>query len=153
VWEYVSEDGEGGHLGKVRNQTAVVLEGGEAGEVGSVSLIYRAELVEGEQTALNLTHVSVACEGVSLTRVGIDLCSFVFVSTGPSTSSLAMLDEMVLAPLEMSSTILSISRSVPNYLQRVSSRRRHSTHFNDPCHSPTVQGDPRLGVRHRSPYW
>jgi len=69
VWEYVSEDGEGGHLGKVRNQTAVVLEGGEAGEVGSVSLIYRAELVEGEQTALNLTHVSVVSEGVGLTSV------------------------------------------------------------------------------------
>jgi len=37
--------------------------------VGSVSLIYRAELVEGEQTALNLTHVSVVSEGVGLTSV------------------------------------------------------------------------------------
>ena len=59
VWEYVSPDGEGGHLGKVRTQTAFVLEAGNGeGEVGSVEIVYRAELVEGEMTALNMTHVS-----------------------------------------------------------------------------------------------
>jgi galactose mutarotase-like enzyme len=58
VWEYVSPHGEGGHLGKVRTQTAFVVEEGKEGEVGAVEIIYRAELVEGEMTALNMTHVS-----------------------------------------------------------------------------------------------
>lgn len=62
VWEYVSPNGEGGHLGKVRTQTAFVVEeakgGNKEGEVGAVEIIYRAELVEGEMTALNMTHVS-----------------------------------------------------------------------------------------------
>lgn len=130
MWEYVSENGDGGHLGKVKNQTAVVLEGGEAGEVGSVSLIYRAELVEGEQTALNLTHVSVVCEGVALTSVIIDICSSAFISTGRSTSNSAMLDEMVLAPLETSSTTLFTSRSVLVYFStRSPTRCRNSNRF------------------------
>lgn len=62
VWEYVSPHGEGGHLGKVRTQTAFVVEeakgGNKEGEVGAVEIVYRAELVEGEMTALNMTHVS-----------------------------------------------------------------------------------------------
>ncbi|KAG7530546.1 hypothetical protein FFLO_04972 [Filobasidium floriforme] len=59
VWEYVSPHGEGGHLGKVRTQTAFVVEeakGGNKEQVGAVEIIYRAELVEGEMTALNMTH-------------------------------------------------------------------------------------------------
>lgn len=58
VWEYVSPHGEGGHLGKVRTQTAFVVEEGKEGDVGAVEIVYRAELVEGEMTALNMTHVS-----------------------------------------------------------------------------------------------
>lgn len=40
-------------------QVAFILEGGDSqGEVGSVGIVYRSELLEGEATALNLTHVS-----------------------------------------------------------------------------------------------
>lgn len=56
VWEYTSPDGEGGYPGVVRNETAFLLQEGQGDQVGSITIIYRAELVEGKSTALNLTH-------------------------------------------------------------------------------------------------
>lgn len=56
VWAYESPDGEGGYPGKVRFEFAVVLS--EEGDKPSVALVYRAKLLSGEATPLNLTHVS-----------------------------------------------------------------------------------------------
>ena len=70
----------------------------------------------------------------------IDTCSIVFVSTGHSTSSLAMLDEMARAPSEMSSTTLFTSRSVPSYSPSCINRDVETqTHFNYLCNSPHPQ--------------
>jgi hypothetical protein len=59
VWSYTSRDGEGGYPGTVLCETAIfVLPSAGEKEVGSVGIVYRAELVDGELTPLNLTHVS-----------------------------------------------------------------------------------------------
>lgn len=58
VWAYESPDGEGGHVGKVRAEVAIaVRDVPEKDAVGEVVLVYRAKLLEGEETALNLTQV------------------------------------------------------------------------------------------------
>lgn len=59
VWACESADGEGGHPGKVRAEVAIaVRDVEEEGAVGEVVLVYRAKLLEGNETALNLTQVS-----------------------------------------------------------------------------------------------
>jgi aldose 1-epimerase len=57
VWAYESPDGESGHVGKVRAEVAIAVRDVE-GAVGEVILVYRARLLDGEETALNLTQVS-----------------------------------------------------------------------------------------------
>lgn len=57
VWSLYSPDGEGGHTGTVYCEIAmVVLESTEAGEIGQVILVYRAQVTDKPSTALNLTH-------------------------------------------------------------------------------------------------
>lgn len=61
VWACESADGEGGHPGRVRAEVAIaVRDVEEAGAVAEVVLVYRAKLLEGEETALNLTQVRLA---------------------------------------------------------------------------------------------
>ncbi|KAI5449503.1 hypothetical protein NCC49_004647 [Naganishia albida] len=56
VWAYESPDGEGGHVGKVRAEVAIgVRDAPKQDAVGEVVLVYRAKLLEGDETALNLT--------------------------------------------------------------------------------------------------
>lgn len=65
MWAYESPDGEGGHVGKVRAEVAIgVRDAPKQDAVGEVVLVYRAKLLEGDETALNLTQVgfSVASE-------------------------------------------------------------------------------------------
>lgn len=58
VWAYESPDGEGGHVGNVRAEVAIaVRDVPEENAVGEVVLVYRAKLLEGDETALNLTQV------------------------------------------------------------------------------------------------
>ncbi|KAJ9123639.1 hypothetical protein QFC24_003855 [Naganishia onofrii] len=57
VWAYESPDGESGHVGKVRAEVAIAVRDVE-GAVGEVILVYRARLLDGKETALNLTQVS-----------------------------------------------------------------------------------------------
>jgi hypothetical protein len=54
VWACESADGEGGHPGKVRAEVAIAVRDiQEEGAVGEVVLVYRAKLLEGDETALN----------------------------------------------------------------------------------------------------
>ena len=57
IWSLTSPDGEGGHVGTVYCEVAlVVLDPSSADEVGQIVVVYRARVTDKPSTALNLTH-------------------------------------------------------------------------------------------------
>ena len=57
IWSLVSPDGEGGHIGTVYCEIAIVALGPTSPkELGQIIIIYRAKIMDKPSTALNLTH-------------------------------------------------------------------------------------------------
>jgi aldose 1-epimerase len=57
IWSLTSPDGEGGHIGTVYCEIAMVtLASTSPGELGQFIVIYRAKVMDKPSTALNLTH-------------------------------------------------------------------------------------------------
>lgn len=110
IWEYTSPDGEGGHPGCVRSETAFIVQDGSGPEdIGAVTIVYRAKLLEGEATALNLTHVSLTTL-MFYVDMKIDLVSC--RSTGPLIWNSVMRGGKVPAQSATSKTTLCTSRQV-----------------------------------------